>query len=652
MYRYRIYILITTMLCLSVMSQTAKAQDDTEDWLQNGRPECVGEPAIDGARHIVRRIGSQATAPIKARGIQHVPVVLVAFQDKDFTVGDSLVMDTAGNVVDVMKGTDEDIRNYYRLFCNGRQDGVRYTGHGSYGSVHDYFVEQSDSVFLPQFTVIGPVTLDNGYAYYGANRYNSQGVLTSHHKNISEFYRDALGKAYGLYPDWKDFDNNGDGNIDIVFFIFAGLGESNGGDTDCLWPHETTRPTTINGTVFSTTAITCESRPATYRTDTVTVDGKATLKRVVDTIQGDGIGVFIHELSHALGLPDFYDTEYVAFGMDLWSVMDYGEYGGNGYVPGNYTAYERDFMGWQPLEELTGPCVLTIPCFADGGKGYRIVNEANPDEYYIIENRQPRGWDRSVCAQGRHGLQVTHVDYLSSRWNANTVNTDTLHQRMTIIAANNRYIGTNSAATEARRNGTKDTEEWVKTLNGNLWPGDQCNYSLTDESTPAAEVYTGGLMHKPLRNITENLDGTVTVCFCTNGILEPPEVRDAENIGTTSFDAVWGTVEHATRYVCELYEDSVLLLCDTLTENVRHYGDLQVSKKMKYRVMAMADMPDDYLSSGWSDFSSLNFLIDLIPFQPCHNEKKSGQKVYDLCGREISRPKHGLYVRNGKIIKM
>ena len=565
------YIRLISLAATMFIANAAIAQYNEEetDWLLNQRPEHIDEPQTSLAetpRHI-RKIGSQATASLKAQGTQKVPVVLVAFQDKAFTVAE----------------TDEEVKAFYQKFCNGTMDGKRYTGHGSYGSVRDYFVEQSDSAFLPEFEIIGPVTLDNGYAYYGANSGSQKDA------RYATFRNEAIEKALAVHSDWSNFDNDGNGSVDMVFFVFAGLAESNGGDADCIWPKDHTGSTVINGIRFASSGATCEARP---------VSGGGT--------KTDGIGVFVHELSHALGLPDFYDTNYIAFGMDLWSVMDYGEYANNGYTPGNYTAYERDFMGWRRLIELAEPQVLTIACFADGGYGYKIQNDASANEYYIIENRQPRGWDSSVGRIG-HGLQVTHVDFLASAWNSNAVNTTVNHQRMTVIAANDNYTGTNV---------TSDMNEWRAALSGHLFPGSDLVYDLTDETSPAAVVYSGGLLHKPLRNITENADGTVTVCFRTNGQLDVPELGEAENIEMNQFDIAWESVDHATRYAYELYKDDAVIRRDTLTETSVHVDGLQPSSALKFRVRAMADMPEDYIDSEWSDYVYFNTLVDLINSLP------------------------------------
>lgn len=604
------------MICMLVLGGPALAQDDWSEEVQMLRPECQHETPSAAGLHMLgpRKIGSQETAAIKARGVKKVPVVLVAFPDKAFTVADN----------------DEGVREYYRKFCNGTMDGHIYTGHGSHGSIRDYFVEQSDSVFFPQFEIIGPVTLSNGYAYYGQNSGNTKDV------NYSKFTSESLAKAVEVYADWTQFDNDGDNSIDMVFFLFAGMGENfSGAPTDLIWPKETKRSETINGQVFATNAVTCELRPKSKNEDGTFVT------------QPDGVGVFIHELSHALGLPDFYDINYVNFGMDLWSVMDYGEYGNNGFNPGNYTAYERDFMGWRPLQELKEPCVLTIPCFAAGGYGYKIQNDASSNEYYIIENRQAMGWDDKVCTRG-HGLQVTHVDFDASLWNNNRVNTVGTRQRMTIIAANDRYIGTNLIDQVAEENGTKSSDEWKKTLSGNLFPGDTYKYDLTDESSPAATVYTGGLLHKPLRNITENADKTITLCFMTNGQLDAPVLSEAENVMMDQFDIEWSSTDNATRYAFELYRDSIVIRQDTIAETQVHIDGLMPSSDLKFRVRAMADMPEDYVDSEWSDFAYFSTLADFIDDVP---ESDKLVDIYASNGMLVSRSYadelHRLSLRRG-----
>ena len=39
----------------------------------------------------------------------------------------------------------------------------------NYGSVQQYFADMSDNQFIPQFDVVGPVTVSKNSAYYGKN---------------------------------------------------------------------------------------------------------------------------------------------------------------------------------------------------------------------------------------------------------------------------------------------------------------------------------------------------------------------------------------------------------------------------------------------------------------------------------------------------
>ena len=472
--------LTAAAFCALLPLSPSLAQDFSEDWMGYGRPECL----LDSARFVpnrgAHRIGSRQTAPLACMGSPRVPLVLVQFADKKFRT----------------PSTDEaEIRAYYDTFCNG--EGVA-AGKNQY-SIRDYFKQQSGGLFSPDFSVLGPVTLPKEAAYYGQNSGNSRDI------RFTEFCNEAVKLVQEQDVDWMTFDNDGNQTVDMVFFIFAGTGENSSHLPDDIWAKEAVRNTTINGITYACYGCTSELRPS--QTDE---DGN------ILATEGDGIGVACHELSHALGLPDFYKTSGsgTVQGMDLFWLMDYGAYCQNGFYPVGYTAYERDFMGWQPLVELSTPQQVTLHPIAGGGKGYKVTNPANPNEYYILENRQSVGADRRLGTI-THGMLVTHVDYSSGPWSSNTLNNTADHQRMTFISA------ANDTTTVGN---TKDFNVWLKALAGHLWPGTSANTALTDNTTPAATVFTGGFMGQPIRNITEHADGTVSFDFImdsTDGISAP-----------------------------------------------------------------------------------------------------------------------------------
>jgi M6 family metalloprotease-like protein len=105
-----------------------------------------------------------------------------------------------------------------------------YTGYDNVkctGSVYDYFVDNSLGKFQPQFDVVGPVKLNNYTQYsYGADDYA--------YLRITKAVIDAV----DAQVNFKDYDGDGDGVVDLVFFVFAGNGANYAGnDTKLWWPH-------------------------------------------------------------------------------------------------------------------------------------------------------------------------------------------------------------------------------------------------------------------------------------------------------------------------------------------------------------------------------------------------------------------------------
>ena len=364
------------------------------------------------------------------------------------------------------------------------------------GSMYDYFYAQSDGQFELTFDVVGPVTVSKNMSYYGSN--DSSG----NDKYPATMVIEAV-KLANSQVNYADYDWDGDGEVDQVYVVYAGKGEADGGASSTIWPHEWQL-----------------SQAAMYGdgTGAVTLDGvKIDTYACGAELDGStgsiaGIGTMCHEFSHCLGYPDFYDTDYSGGqGMGNWDLMDSGSYNGNGCQPAGYTSYERWVAGWkEPIELTKSQAVTGMKSLQDGGESYIIYNGGNSNEYYLLENRQKRGWDASLPGAG---LLILHVDYDAEVWAANEPNDNPSHQRMTWIAADNQYqyytyMGSKYYTEEGMAN--------------DPFPYGNCN-SFSKSSTPAAKFYNKNsdgtyYMDSSVEQITQNNDSYKTISFNFVGV--------------------------------------------------------------------------------------------------------------------------------------
>lgn len=368
------------------------------------------------------------------------------------------------------------------------------------GSVRDYFLSQSNGLFSPTFKVVGKVKVSRGYAYYGADSSNGSTDV-----NKYTFIQEVLDSACAAGIDFSEFATT-NGRIPNVSIFYAGPGEHSAyeeGYEDYLWAHFSNRVfTTTTGVRINSYFIGDELLQNYYNADGKVEYSDADKKHpIVQGASMDGIGVFCHEFSHALGLPDFYYTGSNTSISDTiktmwyWSLMDYGQYVNNGYRPVGYNAYERSFMGWLDIQEITEAGIYNLAAFGTEGDtptAYVIRNDANSSEYYLLENRQPDTWYNKTMGSG---MLITHVDYNASAWSNNTVNNTPSHQRFEYIPADN----------EKEEKHFRD-----------LYPYSDANGvthdELTDTTTPASKVFTGTSLGKPIYAI-KNLNGIVSFVY-------------------------------------------------------------------------------------------------------------------------------------------
>ena len=419
--------------------------------------------------------GASGNGCVRSIGEITIPVIMVEFPDRAFD--STTTQSKVSRMLNEEGYSDEE-------FCKG--------------SVKDYFEHQSNELFSPSFEVVATVKADEPYAYYGKNSGSS--IDTGSKKLINE----AINKAEAQGVDFSKFTH--EGKVPLINIYYAGPGEHSAFEEGCedyLWAHFSEyQLTSKKGIRFKSYFIGNEI----FQNYKKEESGEL----VVTESKMDGIGVFCHEFSHALGLPDFYYTGSNAtvndtlLTMDFWSIMDYGQYAYDGYAPVPYTAYEKCYMGWLNIKELTADDAGAHQIYATGQENegctaYIIRNELNKREYYILENRQTGTWHPNFLGSG---MLVLHVDYDANSWSNNRPNNDPLHPRMQYIPADGRK------QSNSTKNGWNDYK-------GDLYPGITYNYNLTDSTFPAATTFTGGFLNKPIYDINEE-NGIITFYYLTD----------------------------------------------------------------------------------------------------------------------------------------
>lgn len=343
--------------------------------VSEARAQAIRRQAAARRAEARRRHQFHATGPV-AKGKKHFLVVLVEFPDRAFSTADAK---TAFNNLMNQKG---------------------YDANGATGSARDYYYENSQGSFEPVFDVYGPVTVSHDMAYYGGNDEHGQ----------DKHPEEAVYEACQLLNDEIDFskyDNSGDDTVDLVFMYYAGYGEADGGEEDTIWPHQwelTSGGLDLELDGKKVDAYACTNELLGYG------DRSGTMV---------GIGTACHEFGHAMGLPDFYDTDYdtngIAGGLLDFSLMDSGAYNNDGRTPPYFNIEERILLGWldeSALQEFPKSGDYTLGPVWEG-KAYKTPTDQD-GEYFVYEVRDVFGWDAHLPT---HGMLVYHVDKSSRKVN-------------------------------------------------------------------------------------------------------------------------------------------------------------------------------------------------------------------------------------------
>ncbi len=420
------------------------------------------------------------------RGVPYFPhtgspkalVILAEFQDTTFTIQDT-----------------KDVFTNYLMNEDHFKD-KRYNQDQNYKGVRGYFKDCSYGKFTPTFNVVGPVKLPKEQTYYGAGS-----------DNIKALIEDACSAVDGMV-NFADYDANNDGIVDLVYVIYAGHSANIGGNkTTDIWPK--------SGTVTISKKLDGKSiRRYGVSNELAGLENKTKDKETIN-----GIGLFCHEFSHTLGLPDIYAYNTDAEnqdnqGMEFWDIMDGGTGIRGGRVPASYLAWEREVMGWMNIDELKNDITINnLKSIDNGGKAYKIVNPKNSNEYIVLQSIQKGPWNQG-WGDGTYGkgLFAYRISYPSGKVNVfDYPNNVKGKPRVIPIPADGKIL--------AAANAGGKLNVYTAQLNGDLYPYNGNN------KTNNFKMYDGTILNKSIFDIVEN-DAARYVSFKfknneTNGIQAP-----------------------------------------------------------------------------------------------------------------------------------
>ncbi|WEV79317.1 immune inhibitor A [Janibacter cremeus] len=300
--------------------------------------------------------------------------------------------------------TEDFNRDHYMdlMFADGKE------------SFRDFFLKQSNGRFMTDGDVSNWVTVPYNEARYGHNPVQGDGTSVADgywsfiQDTADAWYEDqkAQGRTdaeiqeyLGQYDVWDRYDHDGDGDfnepdgyIDHFQAIHAGEGEEAGGGAqgeDAIWSHRWYAFSNGIG----------KSGPEGNPLGGVQLgDSGIWIGDYTTEPENGGLGVFTHEFSHDLGLPDLYDTAGGDNSVAFWSLMSSGSWLNDGTddigsKPGYMGAWEKLQLGWldydvvRPGEQKTA---RLGPADRDHNKLSQALAVLLPEQTVTTEYNTPR----------------------------------------------------------------------------------------------------------------------------------------------------------------------------------------------------------------------------------------------------------------------
>jgi M6 family metalloprotease-like protein len=425
------------------------------------------------------------------------------------------------------------------------------------GSVRDYYREVSRGLFDIDGVVTRWYTAPHPYSYYADNQ---SGFGDPPH-NAQQMAFDAVVLA-DPDIDFRQFDSDGpdqtpnsgddDGFVDGIFVVHAGPGAEETTSGKDIYSHKFNLDAVyLSGDIGVSGAI----KVSAYTTEPEKWKGTAphTTPNLIMSI-----GTFCHEFGHVLGLPDLYDTSGLSTaseGVGEWDLMASGNFNHApgevlGTSPAHFSAWSKMTLGWiTPTVLFTDQTGVTLAPVESGGPIYRLWTDGDDTgENFLIENRQPVGFDRGLVRRSievdgvqAHGLLIYHFDGSAPN------NNNAARKMLDVVEAGgaesvsgphgvqNLDVNKNATVTQAVCAGSAS-------VSGNRgdrfdpWPGPLLASTFSSASCPTSLSSCGDFSQVAITNIAEG-GGNVTADILVKAASvarQTPAVDDAPRTGTSN----------------------------------------------------------------------------------------------------------------------
>ena len=317
---------------------------------------------------------------------------------------------------------------------------------GSNDSLSSYYLDMSGGsfTFVPASetcaydgkTVLNKSDkVDDGIVHITLHRAHGAWGTVNESEDVAQDFGLVVLEAFvaaSEYVDFAQYDTNGDAlltpdelsvGVCIAGYDAAPFEHYDRTDIPVLWPHQgiLTKAIGEEGTA-----------DGMYLASYIAIAEYLTYdqEKPVD-IRQEPLGVLYHELGHYLGLIDLYprneDPEKAAWGayrIGELSLMDHGGWSlvydstGTNYTntPSAFDPWSRYVLGWSMPHVVTKSGDYTVTSqLSDAGYTQLLIPTADPDQYYLIENRQVEGHDAGLAAaldggNQRGGIVIWHID--------------------------------------------------------------------------------------------------------------------------------------------------------------------------------------------------------------------------------------------------